>query len=89
MAKKPVHASRSRHAVLVAVILAIAAIVLWIPQFHCLSIEVEGLRVLDRPQVIAASGLSTGRHLVFGLGPDPARLFSLRYGAAEIGRAHV
>ena len=83
MAKKNRHASRSRRAVLAAVAVAIAAIVVWIPQFQCMEIEVEGIRVLDLPQVVEASGLSTGRHLLYGLGPDPLRLFSLRYGSAE------
>lgn len=75
--------SRIAPAVMVAILLSIAAIVAIFPQFRCQTIDVEGLRILQRDEVIAATGLGVGRHLLAGLGPDPVRLFSLRYGGAE------
>lgn len=82
---KPKSSRRSRigPAVTMAILLSIAAIVALFPQFRCQTIDVEGLRVLERDEVVAATGLGVGRHLLAGLGPDPTRLFSLRYGGAE------
>ncbi|HEY5466074.1 MAG TPA: FtsQ-type POTRA domain-containing protein [Clostridia bacterium] len=79
-------AEKSRHiglAVILAIIASIAAIVLLFPQFRCADIRVEGLRILNREDVLAASGLTIGQHLLTGLGPDPVRAFSLRYGGGE------
>ncbi len=81
--RKRNHGVRIGRAVILAMMASIVAIIALFPQFRCSSIEVEGLRVLDRGQVIESSGLSVGRHMVYGLGPDLARIAALRYGAAE------
>jgi hypothetical protein len=74
---------RVGRAVILAIVFSIAAIVFLFPQFRCASISVDGLRILHREDVLAASGLTVGQHLFNGLGPDLVRAFSLRYGGGE------
>ena len=52
--------SRIAPAVTMAILLSIAAIVAIFPQFRCQTIDVEGLRILDRDEVISATGLGIG-----------------------------
>ncbi len=72
-------------AVVLISLLSLGAIAAWFPQFRCQEIEVAGLRLIERSDVLRASGLSMGQHMLSGLGPDIARCFSLRYGRAEAG----
>lgn len=79
--------SRGKHLrrfLLPAALFFLAALIWLLPAFHLSNIEVAGdLRSLSREDLVAASGLQTGRHLFSGVGGSLNQLIHLRYGGAE------
>lgn len=77
------HKRRFGFLIWMAVMLIIAAAVLALPSFHLSSFEVSSTNVLTEEEIIVASGLSDGQHLISGLGGSMRHFFQMRYQRAE------
>jgi hypothetical protein len=73
---------RGRLAALMA-FLAAAALIWLLPVFHLSEIEISPLTSLNDQEILEASGLQTGRHLLKGLGGSLEQILHLRYPAVE------
>lgn len=65
---------------LIGLIIALAAV---LPQFYINRIEIEGNRHLSDTELISASGIESGKHLLFYVSGGPSELIHLRYGKVE------
>jgi cell division septal protein FtsQ len=74
---------RNGRLALLAVLAGLALMVWLLPAFHAGSIEISGLQTLGRDEVLTASGLAAGQHLLREIGGSPRQLAGLRYGSAE------
>ncbi len=62
----------------------LAALLVWLlPAFHAGQFEINGLQTLTPAEILNASGLIEGQHLLRGLGGSFSQLLQLRYDAAE------
>lgn len=66
-----------------AVFLILAVAIMALPSFHLKSFDVSPTDFLTQDEIIAASGLSSGQHLIRGLGGSLKHFFQLRYLQAE------
>lgn len=86
-AVRSVHLHRNQRLVRILTLLFLALLVclafLTLPALHVQQIKVSQTRAMSREEIIAASGLQPGQHLVLGLGGNLRQWLTLRYGAAE------
>ncbi len=67
----------------IAFVLIIVTLVAYMPQFYVERITVSGLRLVAREEVEALIDKKTGEHFIGGIGGDPIRYLTLRYGNIE------
>lgn len=75
--------SRRRGRLWIILLLLPAVLICVLPQFRLRDIHVEGQINLKPAEIIALSGLETGRHLFFGLGGSALHWQKLRYRQVE------
>ncbi len=64
-------------------VLLLTGLVYFLPAFHAGSITITDTRAMTQQEVLEASGLEQGQHLLAGIGGSVPQLFGLRYGRAE------
>lgn len=66
-----------------AILLAAALLVAFLPPFRAEHIDVTPTRAMTSADILNESGLENGQHLFAGIGGSIRQIFTLRYGAAE------
>lgn len=64
-------------------VLASALLVLMLPAFHIKEIQVEGLSVIGKEELLSTSGIELGDHILSNLGGEIIPMLTFRYGNIE------
>ncbi|MBP6137375.1 MAG: FtsQ-type POTRA domain-containing protein [Clostridiaceae bacterium] len=67
----------------VALIMVIATLVAYLPQFYIERVTVSGLRLIAREDIMELIDKSPGEHFIGGIGGEPIHYLTLRYGNIE------